>query len=110
LRFVRFIQYFHTELSSGTCQQKTKLIFFRNLSRLEKWSSLSILFILFIIVSIFVRLSTLGDDDKRLILADATESEWKYFDVMGLPTAIGIMSSGMGSAKNRTISLFLNLI
>ena len=65
------------------------------MSRLAKWSTLSIIFVLFLLLTVFVRLFTLSDDStKRMILEDTEEGEegWKYFDPAGLPAAIGIAS------------------
>ena len=65
------------------------------MSRLAKWSSLSIIFVIFLLLTVFVRLFTLSDEStKKMILKDTDEGEenWKYFDLAGLPAAIGIVS------------------
>ena len=68
----------------------------RNMARLAKWSTLSIIFVLFILLAVFVRLFTLsGEATQRTILEDAGEGDeggWKYFNLGGLPAAIGIVS------------------
>ena len=67
---------------------------YRDMSRLAKWSTLSIIFMLFILLTVFVRLFTLSDvSNQKMILKNTGKEEesWKYFDITGLPAAISII-------------------
>ena len=55
---------------------------------------MSIIFVLFILLTVFIRLFTLSDEStQKMILKNTEKGEesWKYFDIAGLPGAIGII-------------------
>ena len=67
------------------------------MSRLAKWSSLSIIFVIFLLLTVFVRLFTLRDETtKKMILEDTDEGEenWKYLTRSGYkPASVTVTAS-----------------